>query len=242
MTRVLVVDDELDARHTMREILQGSGFDVSLARTGSIAVRIQRENPATVVVLDMRLKKMDGIETCRRIREFDSIVEFVGVSNYDEEYRHRAAQAGIDLWVPKPLVKAKKRDKLVQAVRRASGTSIGRSLSTFLPVAPLVPTDGTPPEHSAGTYANSAVPPLPPHSPVEVQLAHLLLRAAQLLDKHEISRELFTRAFLSELSGGQALVHALQRIQTHRLVSGQERDLILSSRLVEEQLDEEGHE
>ena len=69
-TRILVVDDEPAIRKLLRANLEKSGFDALAAGDGAEALKlVERESP-DLMVLDIIMPRMDGIETCRRLREW----------------------------------------------------------------------------------------------------------------------------------------------------------------------------
>jgi DNA-binding response OmpR family regulator len=73
-TRVLVIDDNSDIRESLRWLLEGEGYIVSVAANGLEGLRLQRKEPADLVVTDIYMPEQDGIETLWKFRE-----EFPGV-------------------------------------------------------------------------------------------------------------------------------------------------------------------
>jgi two-component system response regulator MprA len=68
MTTILVVDDDPKIRSVLDRGLRFEGFDVQLARNGPEALQIAREQPLDLVVLDVMLPGISGLEVCRRLR------------------------------------------------------------------------------------------------------------------------------------------------------------------------------
>lgn len=68
MSRILVVDDEPDQRFLLRRILQRAGHEVSEANDGAAALRAVRESAPDLVVTDMMMPVMDGVELIRCLR------------------------------------------------------------------------------------------------------------------------------------------------------------------------------
>jgi len=73
-TRVLVVDDNADARLTLQLLLEAEGYRVETAANGREALRVQRERPSQILVTDLFMPEADGLETMQRFR-----AEFPGV-------------------------------------------------------------------------------------------------------------------------------------------------------------------
>ena len=69
--RILVVDDELFVRELLLEFLSTEGYDVLLADSGEKAVEIVQTQPTDVVLLDLKMAGMDGIETLKQIKKID---------------------------------------------------------------------------------------------------------------------------------------------------------------------------
>ena len=66
---LLVVDDDLTARQTMETFLTREGYDVRLAPNGEMALMIATEDPPELILLDIRLPDIDGIEVCQHLKE-----------------------------------------------------------------------------------------------------------------------------------------------------------------------------
>jgi len=67
-TRILVVDDNADMRLTTKMVLETEGYVVETAANGAEALRIQRERPAHVLITDLFMPEVDGLETLQKFR------------------------------------------------------------------------------------------------------------------------------------------------------------------------------
>jgi two-component system KDP operon response regulator KdpE len=102
--RVLVVDDEAALRKVIRASLAASGFSVEEAGTGKDAVNAFRHHAFDLVLLDVNMPGMTGVEACREIREIAPRAGIVMVTVRDaEEDKVRALEAGADDYVTKPF-------------------------------------------------------------------------------------------------------------------------------------------
>ncbi len=101
--RVLVVDDEAMVTEVVGRYLQREGFDVDLATDGEDALRLAREHRPDLIVLDLMLPKIDGLEVCRSIRR-DSDVPIIMLTAKGEEMdRIVGLELGADDYVVKPF-------------------------------------------------------------------------------------------------------------------------------------------
>jgi two-component system OmpR family response regulator len=101
--RILVVDDDAHIREVVRFALEKAGFSVSEAKDGAQALQRFCEQPVDLVVLDVGMPEMDGLEVCRRIRR-DSDAPILFLSARDEEIdRILGLEMGGDDYVPKPF-------------------------------------------------------------------------------------------------------------------------------------------
>jgi two-component system, OmpR family, KDP operon response regulator KdpE len=101
---VLVVDDEASLRKALRASLSVSGFLVEEARNGDEALEALHARVFELVLLDINMPGLSGIDTCRRIRGFSPHTGIVMVTVRDfEEDKVRALEAGADDYVTKPF-------------------------------------------------------------------------------------------------------------------------------------------
>lgn len=114
---VLVVDDEKPLREFVRRNLEVRGFSVRCAGNGLEALALFKQEPVDLVILDVMMPNMDGLETIRRIRE-TSIVPIIVLSALGEEQdKVRALNLGADDYLTKPFGVSELLAR-VQAVRR----------------------------------------------------------------------------------------------------------------------------
>ncbi len=123
--RVLIADDDPLVREALRELLEGYGFEVvGEAGTGAEAVRLVDEGAPEVVLMDVRMPEMDGLEATAAIRRAHPEVQVVMLSAYDEEGFERDAQEiGALCYLIKGVGAQLLRDVLVSAVATARGVA-----------------------------------------------------------------------------------------------------------------------
>ncbi|MUN64857.1 response regulator [Kocuria sediminis] len=101
--RVLVVDDEKPLAQMIATYLTRAGYDVATAHTGPEAVEAARAQAPDVVVLDLGLPGLDGIEVCRRIRGFSECYVLMLTARGDEDDKLAGLAAGADDYITKPF-------------------------------------------------------------------------------------------------------------------------------------------
>jgi len=103
MPRILVADDEPNIREVISFALERAGFATTTARNGSEALQQFRRGPLDLIVLDIGMPEMDGLEVCRQIRK-TSEVPILFLSARDEEIdRVLGLEIGGDDYVTKPF-------------------------------------------------------------------------------------------------------------------------------------------
>jgi DNA-binding response OmpR family regulator len=101
--RVLVVDDEPGVRRVLKPYLVAEGFDVAEATTGEQALDLVRDLAPDVVVLDVMLPGIDGVEVLRRLRTFSSVYVVMVTARGDEIDKLIGLSVGADDYVTKPF-------------------------------------------------------------------------------------------------------------------------------------------
>jgi DNA-binding response OmpR family regulator len=101
--RVLVVDDEEALAQLVGSYLEREGFTVSTAGDGVRAVELARDLDPAVIVLDLMLPTLDGIEACRRIREFSDAYIVMLTAKAEEADKIVGLSTGADDYLTKPF-------------------------------------------------------------------------------------------------------------------------------------------
>ena len=119
--RILVCDDEPAVRESLRRALQLEGYDVDLAGDGEEALARVRANSVDALVLDVSMPRLDGLETCRRLRSAGDNVPVLMLTARDEvSDRVAGLDAGADDYVVKPFALEELLARLRALLRRAA--------------------------------------------------------------------------------------------------------------------------
>lgn len=124
--KILVVDDEEGARDLFKTILTDEGYDVSLATGGEEALGLFKSNPYNLVITDIKMPVMDGLQLLQEIRKMGSKTEVIMVTAYGEvESYLKAMSLGAAEYINKPIrIKELKRivHKVLTEQRARSGS------------------------------------------------------------------------------------------------------------------------
>jgi two-component system response regulator MprA len=115
MTRVLVVEDEEDIAHFIRRGLLYKGYEVDVALDGEEALAAARDRPPDLVVLDLMLPGLDGVEVCRRLRTDGDVPIIILTARDAVSDKVEGLDAGADDYLTKPFAF----DELLARVRAA---------------------------------------------------------------------------------------------------------------------------
>ncbi len=99
--KILVVDDDPEVRMATRDFLTSKGYEVAVAEGGREALRLLALSPADVVLLDVAMPDMDGMETLKRI--ISAHPDIMVTANADIEITSKVLQMGAADYVPKPF-------------------------------------------------------------------------------------------------------------------------------------------
>ncbi|MCX6550992.1 MAG: response regulator transcription factor [Acidobacteria bacterium] len=117
---ILLVDDEVSLQRTMAPLLRSRGYEVSVAGTGRDALAVVDGDCPDLVVLDLGLPDMDGIDVCRRIRARGTTPIVVLSARDAERDKVQALDEGADDYVTKPFSPEELLARVRAALRRAS--------------------------------------------------------------------------------------------------------------------------
>jgi two-component system KDP operon response regulator KdpE len=117
--KILVVDDEPQIRRMMRATLTGSGHQVDEARTGEEALEKFRAYLPDLVLLDLNMPGMGGLETCRSLRSGSDVPIIILTVRNTEKEKVEALDAGADDYVCKPFGMQELMARIRAALRRA---------------------------------------------------------------------------------------------------------------------------
>jgi two-component system KDP operon response regulator KdpE len=117
--RVLIVDDDPQIRRVMRTTLVAQGYEAEDARSGEEALDKFRQNKFDLILLDMNMGAMDGIETCREIRSASDVSIVMLTVRDAEKDKIAALDAGADDYVTKPFSAPELLARVRAALRRS---------------------------------------------------------------------------------------------------------------------------
>jgi len=121
-TRVLVVDDDLTVRDVVRRYLELAGHQVALADNGEDALAWIARHEPDLVVLDLMLPGIDGLEVCRRLRATSAVPVVMLTALGEEENRIAGLQLGADDYVTKPFSPRELALRVSSVLRRAGAS------------------------------------------------------------------------------------------------------------------------
>ncbi|MFA4015080.1 MAG: hypothetical protein RUDDFDWM_000153 [Candidatus Fervidibacterota bacterium] len=105
--KILIADDEVLVRQVIKQVLQSEGYDVIEAKDGKEAVELVRNEKPDLLIIDVRMPVMDGMQACRIIREFDEPIRSIPIiilTAIDTVLGRRlSAELGIEMYLTKPI-------------------------------------------------------------------------------------------------------------------------------------------
>jgi len=130
--RILIVDDEPQIVRVLRRSLTTHGYDVRSAADGESALETFGDWPPDLVVTDLSMPTMDGLELCRRLRAVSNTPIVVLSVKGEEQTKVAALDAGADDYVTKPFGMNELLARIRAALRRAPNLATGDAASTVL--------------------------------------------------------------------------------------------------------------
>ena len=133
MAKILVVDDERVLVKGIKFNLENEGYQVQVGYDGQEAVDLAREGSFDLVILDLMMPKIDGLQACMRIREFSNVPVIMLTARSEDTDKIIGFECGADDYITKPfnILELKAR---VRALLRRSGASIQKGTGGSLEV------------------------------------------------------------------------------------------------------------
>jgi len=128
--RILVVDDEPQIRRSLQVNLEGRGYAVETAETGELAIQAFHNRHPDVIILDLLLPGMGGVEVVRRIRELSPVPIIVLSAMGEEARKVDALELGADDYMTKPFGMDELLARIRSLLRRAAGAQSAQPVFT----------------------------------------------------------------------------------------------------------------
>ena len=135
MAKILVVDDEAVLVKGIRFNLQQEGYQVETGSDGEQAVELAREGSFDLIILDLMMPKIDGLQACMRIREFSDVPIIMLTAKSEDSDKLMGFACGADDYVTKPFNILELKARVRALLRRAAG--VQRSQGSLLTVGKL---------------------------------------------------------------------------------------------------------
>ncbi|MBE6915664.1 MAG: response regulator transcription factor [Ruminococcaceae bacterium] len=125
--RILVVDDEKIIVKGIKFNLESEGYDVETASNGEEAIEILRNIQTDLVILDLMMPKMDGLEACKRIREFSNVPIIMLTAKSEDTDIILGLDYGADDYITKPFNIMELKSRVRAILRRARNAGVDSS-------------------------------------------------------------------------------------------------------------------
>jgi two-component system, OmpR family, KDP operon response regulator KdpE len=203
VTKVLVVDDDPSLLKALRIGLTARGDDVLIAHSGADAINQVALAGPDLVILDLGLPDIDGLEVCRRVREFSNVPIVVLSAYGDERRKVEALDSGADDFVTKPFGMAELEARLRVALRHAA-QSDGPERPTTIDVGDLE-VDLV---HHMATMSGSALQLTAKEFEL---LAYLARHAGKVCTHHMILKDVWGPGYGAESNYVRVYTHRLRK-------------------------------
>ncbi len=128
--KILVVDDEKLLVKGIKFNLENEGYQVECAYDGAAAVELARTGGFDLIILDLMMPEIDGLEACMRIREFSNVPIIMLTARSEDTDKIIGFECGADDYITKPFNILELKARIRAMLRRASGGAQGKSQIT----------------------------------------------------------------------------------------------------------------
>ena len=119
--KILVVDDERTLVKGIKFNLENEGYEVECAYDGAAAVELAREGKLDLIILDLMMPEVDGLEACMRIREFSNVPVIMLTAKSEDADKLMGFECGADDYMTKPFNILELKARVRALLRRAAG-------------------------------------------------------------------------------------------------------------------------
>lgn len=130
-SRILIVDDDIGVVKSVRANLKARNWETLVAMDGAEALEIIGQEQPDLVILDITMPKMDGLEVCRQVREWSRVPIIMLSAHRDVEEKVRCLNIGADDYVTKPFGVNELTARVKAVLRRTSESGIEPTASSF---------------------------------------------------------------------------------------------------------------
>ncbi|MBD5149437.1 MAG: response regulator transcription factor [Oscillibacter sp.] len=127
--KILVVDDEKLLVKGIKFNLENEGYQVECAYDGAAAVELARSGNFDLIILDLMMPEIDGLEACMRIREFSNVPIIMLTARSEDTDKIIGFECGADDYITKPFNILELKARIRAMLRRASGGAQGKAAS-----------------------------------------------------------------------------------------------------------------
>ena len=127
--KILVVDDERLLVKGIKFNLENEGYQVECAYDGAAAVELARTGNFDLIILDLMMPEIDGLEACMRIREFSNVPVIMLTARSEDTDKIIGFECGADDYITKPFNILELKARIRAMLRRASGGAQGKAAS-----------------------------------------------------------------------------------------------------------------
>ena len=124
--KILVVDDERTLVKGIKFNLENEGYQVECAYDGAAAVELAREGVFDLIILDLMMPELDGLEACMRIREFSNVPIIMLTAKTQDADKLMGFECGADDYLTKPFNLLELKARVRALLRRAAGVQRDR--------------------------------------------------------------------------------------------------------------------
>ena len=128
--KILVVDDEKLLVKGIKFNLENEGYQVECAYDGAAAVELARAGKFDLIILDLMMPEIDGLEACMRIREFSNVPIIMLTARSEDTDKIIGFECGADDYITKPFNILELKARIRAMLRRSTGASQAKSQNT----------------------------------------------------------------------------------------------------------------